>query len=174
MTGFNLFDIKIPETNRKIKLSPVLGLDDFICPKVSNFSPLQQHKVWVKGVKSFVNLLGQVISLFLIALFLWAGSSGIPVIPVISVRWSRAAPLTVPSKLSRRRGLTMPACRELMGEWPFNALRGSPPVGETNNALVAGLNRSSSGLGSYLQTISWNMTPMRFGDFILWMWPKTQ
>lgn len=150
ISDINLFDIKIPETNRKIKPSPILELDDFICPKVRTFWSLQQHKVQVKDVQSVVNLLGQVISLFLIALFLWAGSSVIPVIPVISVGWSRAAPLTAPCKVSRRRSLTMPACRELMGESPFNAFRDSHPVGDANNALVGGLNKSSSRLGSYL------------------------
>lgn len=119
------------------------------------------------------------ISLFLIVLFLWARSSLIPVIPVNSGRWSRAAPLTAPCKASRSRSLTMPACRELMGELPFNALRGSHSVADNNNnyALFGGLNKSHFRLGSYLQTISWNMTRMRFGDvwgFILWVWPKAQ
>lgn len=37
ISDINLFDIKIPETNRKIKPSAILELDDFICPKVRTF-----------------------------------------------------------------------------------------------------------------------------------------
>lgn len=179
----NEFDVRY-KPNYTTKVSSILGLDDVtFVPKWENFH-CYSSTVKVKGLKrSLANLLGHVISVFLKALFVWADSSVIPVIPVISVRWSGAAPLTAPCEVSSSRSLTVSACRELMGDLAFNALKGSHTVWDNNNnnnnnnALIGGLHKSSSSLGCYLQTISWNMARMRFGDlrgFILWMWPKAQ
>lgn len=99
-------------------------------------------------------------------LFWWTDRSAVPVIPVISVRRTRVAPLTAPCMIGRSRSLKMPAGGELAGELTFTPLIGSPPAGDNNIlnviALMSGANQR---LGRYLQTISWNMTGMRFLDF---------